>query len=110
MLYYTETSTEKRAYADQETKAWDREKGELKLKKKSDLKAEIASHEFEKFDAQQAKVITEKITTPVYSCEWDGVSPYVTTITGTFPKDGIPIMGWPQTDVPPEPVDELIKE
>jgi hypothetical protein len=101
MLYYVETATAKRAYADQETTAWDREKGELRTVKNTDAKAELASHAFEKFDAQQAKTVTEKLVAPTYSCEWDGLAPYVTTISGTFPKDGIPIMGWPQTDVPP---------
>jgi len=60
-----------------------------------------------------------------YACAWDGVAPYVTTLVGTFPppaqqqvvwtdgqgtqqtgltfSGGIPMAGWPQTDMPPDP-------
>ena len=99
MLYYVENADGKRAYADQETTAWDRETGRLRVAKKADRKQELESHEVERFDTQQQKTVAEKLKPAVYACEWDGVAPYVTTITGQFPAKGIPMMGWPQTDV-----------
>lgn len=43
------------------------------------------------------------VSDPLYACVWDGESEFVITLTGTFPVDGIPILGWPQTDVIPDP-------
>lgn len=89
-------------------------KGEVDLKnppkeitdKENELKAalvaELAAHELTKFDAVQQKTVADDLSAPTYACSWDGVTPYVTTITGTFPVEGISIMGWPQTDVPPD--------
>lgn len=37
-----------------------------------------------------------------YACSWDGRSPNVDTLLGTFPAAGISFMGWPQTDVLPD--------
>lgn len=103
-------STDRGAYSDQETKSWDFTKAELSkdvLRERTDpakLAIEADAHELTKE--------TEKPTkTPAFVCSWDGLAPYVTTLRGTFPLEGIPVMGWPQTDQPPEPgkpgVDEI---
>lgn len=39
----------------------------------------------------------------LYIGQWDGVSPFVRTLLGTFPPGGVPVAGWPQTDTPPDP-------
>jgi hypothetical protein len=44
------------------------------------------------------------LSTATYIAIWDGISPYVTTVLGTFPGS-ISFMGWPQTDVMPDPPD-----
>jgi hypothetical protein len=143
MLYYVETATTKRAYADQELKSWDGIKGSLpkatldaraqkqavvdaalvteRVKGKVSLKTppkavgdaltalkmaastELSTHVLPTFDKQQAKIVDLQLTAPTYACQWDGTAPYVTTLVGTFPAGGITIMGWPQTDVPPDP-------
>jgi hypothetical protein len=36
-----------------------------------------------------------------FSADWDGVSPYVINVVGTWPTEGIPFLGWPNTDVVP---------
>jgi hypothetical protein len=142
MLWYVETATTKRAYADQELKSWDGIKGELpkamvdsreqklgavgaaifaekakgaidaralpkavtdrQAELRSALAAEVAAHVLPTLDRQKAKIVDVQLTAPTYACTWDGISPYVTTIIGTFPAKGIEIMGWPQTDVPPD--------
>lgn len=65
------------------------------------------------------------LSSATYACAWDGVAPHVTTLFGTLPpltqqpvtwtdgqgrqqsgvtwSGGIPIAGWPQTDLPPDP-------
>jgi hypothetical protein len=49
---------------------------------------------------------------PVYVGQWDGLTPFVTTLVGTFPIEGIPFVGWPQTDIqpddPPTPTQEQL--
>ena len=45
------------------------------------------------------------LATATYACSWDGASPYVNTLLGTFPVGGISMMGWPQTDVVPDASD-----
>lgn len=133
MFFYVKNAKGGHAYADQDTKAWDREKGEVDkrvvderkakleavaaetakaldpkaqavLDKQVELKATLAAEAHELVDD------TVDITSPVYRCSWDGLAPYVTTLEGTFPEEGIPIMGWPQTDVPPDPPKEPTPE
>jgi hypothetical protein len=43
------------------------------------------------------------LATATYAGMWDGRQPYVRTLLGAFPATGIGFMGWPQTDVPPDP-------
>jgi len=43
------------------------------------------------------------LSTATYAAMWDGKQPYVRTLLGAFPASGISFMGWPQTDVPPDP-------
>ena len=45
------------------------------------------------------------LSTATYIGQWDGSQPYVRTLLGAFPAGGVPFMGWPQTDVPPDPAD-----
>jgi hypothetical protein len=120
MLWYIENSTTKRAYADQETSVWDREAGTLPKPVLDERKAKIEAipvkenisektpADIELADTLKAEALAHtlpegKITEPSCICSWDGVSPYVIMVLGTFPKNGIPIMGWPQTDIPPTP-------
>ena len=72
------------------------------LELKTALVAETATHEVKKCDETLNREVADDLTEPVYQCSWDGSAPYVTTLVGTFPEEGIPFMGWPQTDVPPE--------
>jgi hypothetical protein len=51
--------------------------------------------------AQSPKQIA--LATATYIAQWDGISPFVRTLFGTFPAAGIAFMGWPQTDVAPDP-------
>lgn len=118
MLWYVRTATSDRAYADQELKSWDGVKGTLPKAtidarrakvdagKQDELKAafaaEASAHILPTFDAKQSKVVDVALDAPVYACAWDGVAPYVTTLAGTFPAEGVPVMGWPQTDVAPD--------
>lgn len=143
MLFYIENSKGKRAYADQETEAWDAIKGQIpdaveatraeklvavelaldaekakgtvdmknlpkavtdKQKEYADaIKAEVLATKVSVYDAVTKQQTFELLATPDFACSWDGRSSYVTTLAGTFPAAGIPIMGWPQTDVPPDP-------
>lgn len=133
MLFYTENAKGKTAYMDQDTTAWDRVKGEVtkavvdartekqqaldaavaveRAKGTTDLKgtpAETKQQELKAVLAAEAHTLVDEekdIKTPTYRCSWDGYAAHVTTLEGTFPVKGIPIMGWPQTDVaPPLPV------
>lgn len=45
------------------------------------------------------------LSTATYIGQWDGQQSFVRTLLGTFPAGGIPFMGWPQTDVAPDPPD-----
>jgi len=67
--------------------------------------AEVLTHVLQR--GQNAGVpVQVPMTGATYACSWDGVSPNVNTLIGTFPAGGITFMGWPQTDVladAPEP-------
>lgn len=124
MFFYTKNAKGGHAYADQDTKAWDRIKGEVdkhvvdarkakleavvvEMAKALDPKAQTVLDKQVELKATLAAEVHElvdeavDITLPEYRCSWDGLAPYVTTLEGTFPAEGIPIMGWPQTDVVP---------
>ena len=86
MLFYVENSKTKRAYADQELAA---------------LAAELAAQALTKWDDVQKRPVADDLSVPTYAAVWDGVAPFVTTLAGAFPVNGIRVMGWPQTDTPP---------
>jgi hypothetical protein len=64
-------------------------------------KAAILTHVINRGGTAQAPTQIA-MTTATYIAQWDGIAPNVTTIYGTFPGS-ISFMGWPQTDVAPDP-------
>ncbi len=68
-------------------------------------KAEVLTHVVQRGlmpDGRTPKQIA--LATATYIASWDGQAPAVTTLFGTFPGS-ISFMGWPQTDVMPDPPD-----
>lgn len=41
--------------------------------------------------------LTKTKFVPIFSADWDGVSPNLTILLGSIPKNGVPFQGWPQS-------------
>lgn len=75
---------------------------------KTTYSAEVATHAVN--IGQDSQKPPEQMAGATYIATWDGVAPYVVTVLGAFPKNGISFMGWPGTDVPPAPPVPLTPE